>query len=206
MTSALLSTAIGTPIAPATSARPACTSTPSSTTTWLAAHGKTTCCRTAIRSGNPFSCRGQPTPRKVTATCSAYRAPWPRQPQRPGIPGREQRVGRAGGVRGTAAPDSVRVPRQLATQRLSTASRTLGMAGSGEPDVLGAAVGGHASRVKALLLAAHAQSRAGVGLGPDTDLTALQLASLHDEEVATALREGGTSCDLHSACALGAGR
>ena len=76
------------------------------------------------------------------------------------------------------------------------------MAGSGEPEVLAAAVG-HVSRVKALLLAAHAQSRAGVGLGPDTDLTALQLASLYDEAVARALREGGSSCDLHSACALG---
>ena len=77
------------------------------------------------------------------------------------------------------------------------------MAGSGEPDVLAAAVGGDVLRVKALLLAAHAQSRAGVGLGADTDLTALQLASLHDEEVARVLREGGSSCDLHSACALG---
>lgn len=77
------------------------------------------------------------------------------------------------------------------------------MAGSREPDVLAAAVGGDVLRVKALLLPAHAQSRAGVGLGPDTELTALQLASLHDEEVARVLREGGSSCDLYSACALG---
>ena len=77
------------------------------------------------------------------------------------------------------------------------------MPGSPKPDVLGAAAKGQLSRVKASLLAEHARSRASVGLGPDSDLTALQLASLHDDEVAKALLAGGASCDLHSACALG---
>lgn len=79
-------------------------------------------------------------------------------------------------------------------------STTAGPRGAG---ILEAAASGRVSRVKTLLLAAHAQSRAGVGLGPDSDLTALQLASLHDAEVATALVSGGEPCDLHSACALG---
>ena len=77
------------------------------------------------------------------------------------------------------------------------------MAGPRGAGILEAAANGRVSRVKALLLAAHAQARAGVGLGPDSDLTALQLASLHDAEVATALVSGGESWDLHSACALG---
>ncbi|MCY3813475.1 MAG: ankyrin repeat domain-containing protein [Gammaproteobacteria bacterium] len=77
------------------------------------------------------------------------------------------------------------------------------MAGSRQTEALEAAAKGEHSRVKGLLLAEHAQSRAGVGLGSDSDLTALQLASLHDDEVARALLAGGASCDLHSACALG---
>lgn len=77
------------------------------------------------------------------------------------------------------------------------------MAGSPKPDVIGAAAKGQVARVKAALLAEHAGSRAGVGLDPDSDLTALQLASLYDDEVARALLAGGEPCDLHSACALG---
>ena len=77
------------------------------------------------------------------------------------------------------------------------------MVGSQRPEVLEAATKGQVARVKATLLADHAQSRAGVGLGSDSDLTAMQLASLHDDEVARALLGSGESCDLHSACALG---
>ena len=77
------------------------------------------------------------------------------------------------------------------------------MAGSPKPEVIGAAAKGQVGRVKAALLVEHARSRAGVGLDPASDLTALQLASLHDDEVARALLAGGELCDLHSACALG---
>lgn len=77
------------------------------------------------------------------------------------------------------------------------------MAGSPKPEVLESAAKRNVARVKAALLAEHARSRAGVGLDPASDLTALQLAALHDDEVARALLAGGESCDLHSACALG---
>ena len=77
------------------------------------------------------------------------------------------------------------------------------MAGSPKREALGAAAKGQSDRVKAALLADHAQSRAAAGLGPNSDLTAMQLASLHDDEVARALLRAGESCDLHSACALG---
>lgn len=77
------------------------------------------------------------------------------------------------------------------------------MADSPKPEIVGAAAKGQVARVKASLLEEHAQSRAAVGLGPDSDLTALQLASLYDDEVARALLAAGESCDLHSACALG---
>ena len=77
------------------------------------------------------------------------------------------------------------------------------MAGSPKPEVLGAAAKGQVTRVKAALLGEHAQSRAAVGLGSESDLTALQLASLHDDEVARALLAAGESCDLHCASALG---
>lgn len=77
------------------------------------------------------------------------------------------------------------------------------MAGSPKAEILTIAAKGQVARVKALLLAEHARSRAGVGLDPESDLAALQLASLHDDEVARALLAGGASCDLHSACALG---
>ena len=56
---------------------------------------------------------------------------------------------------------------------------------------------------RALLLARAAQQRAAVGLGVDSDLSALQVAALYDQEAAAALLERGASCDLHSACALG---
>ena len=77
------------------------------------------------------------------------------------------------------------------------------MAGSPKAEVLGSAAKRQIARVKASLLEEHAQSRAVVGLGPDSDLTALQLASLHDDEVAKVLLAAGESCDLHSASALG---
>ena len=62
---------------------------------------------------------------------------------------------------------------------------------------------GRIGRARSLLLSQHADSRAGVGLGPQSELTTLQLASLCDHTVATALLDGGATCDLHSACALG---
>jgi len=77
------------------------------------------------------------------------------------------------------------------------------MADSARLEALEAAADGRVARVKALLLAEHARSRAGIGLGPDSELTPLQLASLHDDEVAGAMLAAGLSCDLHSACALG---
>ena len=58
-------------------------------------------------------------------------------------------------------------------------------------------------RLRASLLAEHAESRAGVGLSSSSDLTALQLAALYDADTANALLDGGAVCDLHSACALG---
>lgn len=62
---------------------------------------------------------------------------------------------------------------------------------------------GDLERVKALILASVAESRAQVGLGPASELTALQLAALHDEDAARGLLDRGVECDLHSACALG---
>ena len=61
--------------------------------------------------------------------------------------------------------------------------------------------GEHACR--ALLLARAAEQRAAVGLGADSDLSALQAAALYDDEAASALLARGVACDLHSACALG---
>ena len=54
-----------------------------------------------------------------------------------------------------------------------------------------------------MLLDAHADERAAVGLDRSCDLTGLQLASLYDDDSASALLEAGVPCDLHSACALG---
>ena len=56
---------------------------------------------------------------------------------------------------------------------------------------------------RTLLLRQAAQSRAAIGLGDHSSLTALQLAALHDDEAAEALLAQGVDCDLHSACALG---
>ncbi len=66
-----------------------------------------------------------------------------------------------------------------------------------------AAQAGDTGAVRALILRNHAKQRAAVGLGPESDLSALQLASLYDDEAAALLLETGVECDLHSACALG---
>ena len=47
------------------------------------------------------------------------------------------------------------------------------------------------------------ETRRAIGLGADSELSALQLASLYDDEAAGQLLAGGCECDLHSACALG---
>ena len=62
---------------------------------------------------------------------------------------------------------------------------------------------GDTGAVRALILRKHAKQRAAVGLGLESDLSALQLASLYDDAAATLLLESGVACDLHSACALG---
>ena len=56
---------------------------------------------------------------------------------------------------------------------------------------------------RALLLARAAKQRAAVGLGTDSDLSALQAVALYDHEAAAELLERGAACDLHAACALG---
>ena len=56
---------------------------------------------------------------------------------------------------------------------------------------------------RALLLARAAKQRAAVGLGADSDLSALQAAALYDQEAAAELLERGAACDLPAACALG---
>ena len=61
---------------------------------------------------------------------------------------------------------------------------------------------GDTGAVRALILRNHAKQRAAVGLGLESDLSVLQLASLYDDEAATLLLEWGVECDLHSACAL----
>ena len=62
---------------------------------------------------------------------------------------------------------------------------------------------GDLDRVRSLVLLGAAEARAQVGLGGASELTTLQLAALHDEELAHALLDRGMECDLHSACALG---
>ena len=62
---------------------------------------------------------------------------------------------------------------------------------------------GDLDRVRSLVLLGAAEPRAQVGLGAESELTTLQLAALHDEELARGLLDGGMACDLHSACALG---
>lgn len=58
-------------------------------------------------------------------------------------------------------------------------------------------------RCKRLILQEAQQSRAAIGLGEESDLTALQLAALHDPKAADAMLARGVECDLHSAAALG---
>ena len=57
--------------------------------------------------------------------------------------------------------------------------------------------------VRTRLLELNRESRAAVGLGATSRLSALQLASLHDAEVAQCLLDRGLPCDAHSAAALG---
>ena len=66
-----------------------------------------------------------------------------------------------------------------------------------------AAQAGDTGAVRALILRNQAKQRAAVGLGLESDLSALQLASLYDDEAATLRLESGVACDLPSACALG---
>lgn len=53
------------------------------------------------------------------------------------------------------------------------------------------------------LLESKRESRAGVGLSNETDLSPLQVIALYDPESAHAMLAAGSQCDLHSACALG---
>lgn len=53
------------------------------------------------------------------------------------------------------------------------------------------------------LLESKRESRAGVGLSNETDLSPLQVAALYEPETARAMLAAGIQCDLHSACALG---
>lgn len=57
--------------------------------------------------------------------------------------------------------------------------------------------------VRRRLLELHRESRAAVGLGATSPLSALQLATLHDAEAAQRLLDRGLPCDTHSAAALG---
>ncbi len=57
--------------------------------------------------------------------------------------------------------------------------------------------------VRTFLLDRNRQSRAAVGLGTTSPLTALQLAALHDAELGQRLLDRGLPCDVHSAAALG---
>jgi len=57
--------------------------------------------------------------------------------------------------------------------------------------------------VRTFLLEENQQSRAGVGLGTTSPLSALQLAALHDVELGQRLLGRGLACDVHSAAALG---
>ncbi|MYE23133.1 MAG: ankyrin repeat domain-containing protein [Gammaproteobacteria bacterium] len=57
--------------------------------------------------------------------------------------------------------------------------------------------------VRTFLLGENRQSRAAVGLGTTSPLSALQLAALHDVELGHRLLGRGLPCDVHSAAALG---
>lgn len=58
-------------------------------------------------------------------------------------------------------------------------------------------------RCRELIVEAAAETRSQIGLGKASDLTALQLAAIHDEKAARRMLAQGVDCDLHSACALG---
>ena len=62
--------------------------------------------------------------------------------------------------------------------------------------------GGDLAGYRADILRTCAQQREAVGLGAESDLTALQLAALYEEAAAERLLERDHACDLHSACAL----
>ena len=62
---------------------------------------------------------------------------------------------------------------------------------------------GRLQRCRELIVEASAEPRAQIGLDGTSDLTALQLAAIHDEEAARRMLARGIDCDLHSACALG---
>ena len=62
---------------------------------------------------------------------------------------------------------------------------------------------GRWQRCRELIVDAAAETRMQIGLGRTSDLTALQLAAIHDEKAARRMLARGTDCDLHSACALG---
>lgn len=57
--------------------------------------------------------------------------------------------------------------------------------------------------VRTRLLELNRESRAAVGLGATSRLSALQLAAIHDAEVAQCLLDRGLPCDAHSAAAHG---
>ena len=59
------------------------------------------------------------------------------------------------------------------------------------------------SRVKQAILTENAQSRAQVGLGDDSDLSAMQLAALYRPDILDELVAHGLTIDLHSAAAIG---
>ena len=58
-------------------------------------------------------------------------------------------------------------------------------------------------RCRELIVAAATKTRSQIGLDGTSDLTALQLAGIHDNEAARRMLTRGIDCDLHSACALG---
>ncbi|MCY3884106.1 MAG: ankyrin repeat domain-containing protein [Gammaproteobacteria bacterium] len=58
-------------------------------------------------------------------------------------------------------------------------------------------------RVRDLVLDKHAEKRRFVGLGAESDLSAMQLVAQYESESVENLFKAGLYCDLHSACALG---
>ena len=71
-------------------------------------------------------------------------------------------------------------------------------------DALHAALSrGDWDQLRRCLLDRNIEARTAVGLGPESTLSALQLAALYDEDLAATLLRRGVPLDLHSACALG---